>query len=160
MTATQYEELMLPVSGLQVHWRAGDEHFRIRSPASDARMSSDQLPWRPWSGHNMAVGTSGPIVGEPAAMWWAVWGEYTGADVQVTLDDRSHPAVIVFHKLWMTEWRGRAQAATVITAGQQADVQFATPFGPTAGRTIDGARKWHNVETPSGFHDIPRNRIR
>ncbi|MFI6044718.1 hypothetical protein ACIA8C_24030 [Nocardia sp. NPDC051321] len=156
----QYEEFVLPVSGLQVQWRADDEHFRIRSPAyrgGGPRIASDHLPWRPWSGRNdMAVGTAGPIAGQPAAMWWAVWGEYTGDDVLVTLEDLSHPAVIIFHKLWMAEWRGKEQKAIVVAAGRQAEVHFTPPVG----RQVDGIRNWRNVETPSGFHDIPRLRAR
>ncbi|WP_378730324.1 hypothetical protein [Nocardia brasiliensis] len=106
----------------------------------------------------MAVGTSGPLAEETPSMWWAVWGEYTGTDVLVTLDDLSHPPVMIFGKLWLTEWCGPEQEVIVVSGGRQAEVQFATPPDPPTGHPEDRSEDWHCVEAPAGFHDIPRLR--
>lgn len=60
-------------------------------------------------------------------MWWVVWGEYVGADVTVTLADRSRPEVMFFGRLWLTEWCGPEQLAVVSAAGRQSEVRFAPP---------------------------------
>ncbi|WP_327145865.1 hypothetical protein [Nocardia sp. NBC_01327] len=155
----QCDEIVLPVSGLRVEWRPTDQHFRIR-PAGAADSGAAAPPWRTWQGHNdMAVGASGPIPQEPQAMWWAIWGEYSGNDVQVTLDDQSRPGVVVFNRLWICEWRGPEREATVVTAGRQAEIQFAPPVyaAPHARHNRPGGGSSH-IETPAGFHEIPRRR--
>lgn len=150
----QYQEIVLPISGLQVQWR-DDEHFRIGAPGhrpGDAGPGAE-LPWRPWVGSNdMAVGTSGPITGEEAARWWAVWGQYTGVDVEVSVDGLADPAIMIFHKLWLTEWRGPQREAIVVSADQQAEIEFAAPVAVPAER---GSVRWRNVEAPNGFHAAP-----
>ncbi|MFF2550567.1 hypothetical protein ACFVUS_06180 [Nocardia sp. NPDC058058] len=152
-----FDEMVLPVSGLCVEWRAADEHFRIRPSHTDSEGEAAP-PWRTWLGHNdMAVGAAGPIPEEPEEMWWAVWGEYTGADVQVTLDDQSRPHVLVFGNLWIAEWRGPEQEATVVTADRQAEIHFAHPISlqeRTQRMRHNRLRGPSHIETPAGFHEM------
>lgn len=153
------DEIVLPISGLRVEWRATDQHFRIH-PAENADLDAPPPPWRTWSGHdNMVVGASGPIPQEPQAMWWAVWGEYTGNDVRVILADQSRPELLIFGRLWICEWRGPEREVTVVTAGQQAEIHFASPSysAPHPGR-VRRDRSQSHIETPAGFHEIPRRR--
>lgn len=159
----QLDEIVLPVSGLRVQWRSTDQHFRIHPAENDSAVSTP-APWRPWLGHNdMAVGASGPIPEEPDSNWWAVWGEYTGNDVQVILDDQTQPDMMVFAKLWICEWRGPVHAATVVSAGRQAEIRFPPPIS----RSMQVRRNRHNrsggwshVETPVGFHEISGRPVR
>ncbi|MRH88387.1 hypothetical protein GFY24_13185 [Nocardia sp. SYP-A9097] len=151
----QSDEIVLPVSGLRVEWRPDDERFRIR-PSGPSGTGTRGQPWREWLGHSdMAVGASGPIPQDPEATWWAVWGEYIGNDVQVTLNDQSRPEVLVFGKLWICEGRGREREATVVTAGRQAEIRFAPPLAVGAGRvSANGSRDPSHIETPTGFHEM------
>ncbi|MFJ4655229.1 hypothetical protein ACIP5Y_28465 [Nocardia sp. NPDC088792] len=158
MTVMQCEEMVLPLSGLRVEWRPTDEHFRI-SPSDDAAEAiAGTQPWRTWLGHNaMAVGASGVLPRDPETTWWAVWGEYTGSDVQITLDDRTRPRVEVFGNLWISEGRGPEREATVETAGRRAEIKFAPAASLSqrrAGRFADSSTGTSSyIETPAAFHE-------
>lgn len=150
--------MVLPLSGLRVEWRPTDEHFRI-SPADHAGEAiAGTQPWRTWLGHNaMAVGASGALPRDPATTWWAVWGEYTGSDVRITLNDRTRPHVEIFGNLWISEGRGPGREATIETAGRRAEITFVPAVSVAqrgAGRLGDnGAGTSSYIETPAAFHE-------
>lgn len=156
---TGVTEKALPISGLQVQWRAGDRCFRVRHPDPGHIMTEaceDELLWRQWSGRaDMAVGVSGalPEAG-PDAGWWVVWGEYIGDAVTVDLPDGTTPPVATIGGLWISEWSGPEQTAIVTTAQLRTEVRFAPPSylsPPFATASEDTRRRWARVETPATF---------
>ena len=153
------KETVLPLSGMQLQWRAADRCFRVRHPGQDeagTEASHDELLWRQWSGRgDMAVGVSGAPTARSGSNWWVVWGEHTGEQVTVTLADGRSPAMLVLGGLWVCEWDAPEQTVVVSTPHSKTRVRFAPPsFVPPSRAARTGApRRPAHVETPIPLGD-------
>ncbi len=133
-TQARVVQKLLPLSRIQLQWRAADRCFRIRrpEPASTATGDSEHEPlWQRWSARgDLAVGLSGALTTDPQTRWWMVWGEYVGEIVTVTLSEGTTPQVSLFGGLWISEWHGPEHTTIATTARRRSEVRFATTSFP------------------------------
>jgi hypothetical protein len=103
-------EVVMPLSGAVLQWRAADGAYRVLLPAA-AKDSS----WHPSSGStDLGIAADGEVWRQPS--WLVGWGELpAGEKIEVLRTDATPVpvAVAVAGRAWICEWIGEGEPVTV-----------------------------------------------
>lgn len=125
--SVEVQTLVLPLSGWIFQWRSDDHWRELDADQYRAEQDGTHVPgedeWVAWTGtlHRLARGGWGQ-----RPRWQLIYSELTdGRQPHVVVADGTEPPIMTFGGLWLCEWIGVPQPATV-TVGPE---RWVVPLG-------------------------------
>lgn len=102
--------LILPISGVQLE--VDGPRYRVRRPHEPPLLEADG--WERLKADELqGLAEAAPSTPSGTATWWVLIGPGQADAIEIRLADGSTPEVTGCGGIWISEWRGPAQVATV-----------------------------------------------
>ncbi|MFE4455920.1 hypothetical protein ACFROC_01060 [Nocardia tengchongensis] len=125
MNGSGINRIMLPLSDLQIQWRAADEHLWVGPGGESPTTNGDrESGWQAWTGSDVVNAAYGTINGSRGIAWWMAWGELRGEPVDILLEGTVPARVKTIGKVWAAEWSGLYRNARLHTNQAVVEIAF------------------------------------